>query len=159
MRLSLAITGLAAIGAQAACKGRSEASSSSSNSTAAASTTGVDATAKASASSTSSSVAAASSTAASNVKVASTSTTKTAANNGIKGFNYGAFFLNYQAAVQNDFEYEFEKAANLPDTSGWNSARLYTMGKLYTAGFVGRAWPSPLILHKRAPCRNSIAID
>ncbi|KAG8163906.1 hypothetical protein KVR01_005824 [Diaporthe batatas] len=50
----------------------------------------------------------------------------TAANSGIKGFNYGAFFLNQQAKVQNDFEYEFTKAQNLINTSGWNSARLYT---------------------------------
>lgn len=54
-----------------------------------------------------------------------------AANSGIKGFNYGAFFLDQQAKVQNDFEYEFTKAQNLANTTGWNSARLYTMGKLH----------------------------
>lgn len=52
-----------------------------------------------------------------------------AANSGIKGFNYGAFFLDQQAKVQNDFEYEFTKAQNLINTSGWNSARLYTTGE------------------------------
>lgn len=54
----------------------------------------------------------------------------TAANTGIKGFNYGAFFLNQQAKVQADFTYEFNKAKALPGTSGWTSARLYTMGML-----------------------------
>ncbi|KAH8765931.1 GPI-anchored cell wall beta-1,3-endoglucanase EglC [Diaporthe sp. PMI_573] len=49
-----------------------------------------------------------------------------AANSGIQGFNYGAFFLDQQAKVQNDFEYEFTKAQNLANTTGWNSARLYT---------------------------------
>lgn len=52
-----------------------------------------------------------------------------AANSGIKGFNYGAFFLDQQAKVQNDFEYEFTKAQNLVNTTGWNSARLYTTGE------------------------------
>jgi len=52
----------------------------------------------------------------------------TAANTGLKGFNYGAFFLNQQAKVQSDFAYEFNRAKSLPGTSGWTSARLYTMG-------------------------------
>jgi glucan endo-1,3-beta-D-glucosidase len=52
-----------------------------------------------------------------------------AANSGIQGFNYGAFFLDQQAKVQNDFEYEFTKAQNLANTTGWNSARLYTTGE------------------------------
>ena len=50
------------------------------------------------------------------------------ANTGIHGFNYGAFFMNQQAKVQSDFTYEFNRAQNLPGTSGWNSARLYTTG-------------------------------
>ncbi|KAI3395331.1 hypothetical protein diail_1444 [Diaporthe ilicicola] len=50
-----------------------------------------------------------------------------AANSGIKGFNYGAFFLDYTGKTQNDFEYEFNRAQNLANTTGWNSARLYTM--------------------------------
>lgn len=52
-----------------------------------------------------------------------------AANSGIKGFNYGAFFLDYTGKNQNDFEYEFTRAQNLANTTGWNSARLYTMGE------------------------------
>lgn len=61
---------------------------------------------------------------------ATTSTaTVTAANSGIKGFNYGAFFLDYSAKVESDFEYEFQRAQDLTGTSGWSSARLYTMGK------------------------------
>ncbi|KAK2606520.1 hypothetical protein N8I77_005263 [Diaporthe amygdali] len=63
--------------------------------------------------------------------VASDSSSSTAsvsaANSGIKGFNYGAFFLDYTGKTQNDFEYEFTKAQNLANTTGWNSARLYTM--------------------------------
>lgn len=53
------------------------------------------------------------------------------ANTGLKGFNYGAFFLNQQAKVQADFAYEFNRAKSLPGTSGWTSARLYTMGMFY----------------------------
>jgi len=45
----------------------------------------------------------------------------------LRGFNYGAFFLNNAAKMQSDFEYEFNKAKSLPGTSGWTSARLYTM--------------------------------
>lgn len=52
-----------------------------------------------------------------------------AANSGIKGFNYGAFFLNQAAKQQADFAYEFNRAQNLPGTSGWTSARLYSMSK------------------------------
>lgn len=51
----------------------------------------------------------------------------TAANSGIRGFNYGAFFLNQQAKVQADFAYEFKRAKAMPGTSGWTSARLYSM--------------------------------
>ncbi|KAF3765319.1 glycoside hydrolase [Cryphonectria parasitica EP155] len=51
----------------------------------------------------------------------------TAANSGIKGFNYAAFFLDYTAKQQSDFEYEFKRAQELTNTSGWTSARLYTM--------------------------------
>lgn len=60
--------------------------------------------------------------------VASTSSAS-AANSGIKGFNYGAFFLDNSAKQQVDFEYEFNRAQNLANTTGWNSARLYTMGE------------------------------
>lgn len=61
--------------------------------------------------------------------VVSTSSSSSAANSGIKGFNFGAFFLDYSAKQQADFEYEFNRAQNLANTTGWNSARLYTMGK------------------------------
>jgi glucan endo-1,3-beta-D-glucosidase len=49
------------------------------------------------------------------------------ANAAIKGFNYGANFNNGQAKTETDFEYEFNAAKALAGTSGWTSARLYTM--------------------------------
>lgn len=50
------------------------------------------------------------------------------AQNGYKGFNYGAFFNNQAAKHQVDFEYEFNAAKQLPGTNGaFTSARLYTM--------------------------------
>jgi len=49
------------------------------------------------------------------------------ANAAIKGFNYGAQFNNDAAKQLADFEYEFNRAKNLPGTDGWTSARLYTM--------------------------------
>ncbi|KAH7411675.1 glycoside hydrolase superfamily [Phaeosphaeria sp. MPI-PUGE-AT-0046c] len=51
----------------------------------------------------------------------------TSTNAAIKGFNYGSTFNNNQAKVVADYEYEFNAAKNLPGTSGWTSARLYTM--------------------------------
>ncbi len=45
----------------------------------------------------------------------------------IKGFNYGSTFTTGAAKVQSDFEKEFTTAANLEGTSGFTSARLYTM--------------------------------
>ena len=45
----------------------------------------------------------------------------------IKGFNYGSTFTNGAAKTQADFENEFTTAANLEGTSGFTSARLYTM--------------------------------
>lgn len=65
-------------------------------------------------------------------KAASTASVS-AANSGIKGFNYGAFFMDYSAKQQADFEYEFNRAQNLANTTGWNSARLYTMVQYGTA--------------------------
>jgi glucan endo-1,3-beta-D-glucosidase len=54
--------------------------------------------------------------------------TAVSAQNGYKGFNYGAFFNNQQAKKQADFEYEFKAAKALPGTNGqFTSARLYTM--------------------------------
>lgn len=45
----------------------------------------------------------------------------------IKGFNYGATFTTGAAKEQSDFEDEFKAAAGLEGTSGFTSARLYTM--------------------------------
>ncbi|KAF2962736.1 hypothetical protein GQX73_g10840 [Xylaria multiplex] len=66
------------------------------------------------------------------------------ANTGIKGFNYGAFFLNQQAKVQADFAYEFNRAKTLPGTSGWTSARLYTMVQWGTKSDVVQAIPAAI---------------
>ncbi|KAI0434379.1 GPI-anchored cell wall beta-1,3-endoglucanase EglC [Xylaria sp. FL1042] len=66
------------------------------------------------------------------------------ANTGLKGFNYGAFFLNQQAKVQNDFAYEFNRAKTLPGTSGWTSARLYTMVQWGTKSDVIQAIPAAI---------------
>lgn len=44
-----------------------------------------------------------------------------------KGFNYGNVFTNGAAKQQSDFEAEFNRAQSLPNTSGFSSARLYTM--------------------------------
>ncbi|RYC61028.1 hypothetical protein CHU98_g5183 [Xylaria longipes] len=43
------------------------------------------------------------------------------------GFNYGSTFTTGAAKMQSDFEAEFTTAANLKGTTGWTSARLYTM--------------------------------
>jgi len=67
-----------------------------------------------------------------------------AANTGLKGFNYGAFFLNQQAKVQADFAYEFNRAKTLPGTSGWTSARLYTMVQWGTQSDVISAIPAAI---------------
>lgn len=67
--------------------------------------------------------------AASNTTRTAAATTVSAANTGIKGFNYAAFFLDYSAKVESDFEYEFQRAQELTGTTGWTSARLYTMGE------------------------------
>ncbi|KAI0152382.1 glycoside hydrolase family 17 protein [Hypoxylon sp. NC0597] len=45
----------------------------------------------------------------------------------IQGFNYGSTFTTGAAKQQSDFEAEFTTAQNLKGTSGWTSARLYTM--------------------------------
>ncbi|KAL4950927.1 glycoside hydrolase superfamily [Aspergillus filifer] len=44
-----------------------------------------------------------------------------------KGFNYGAAKPDGSVKVQADFQAEFQTAKNLEGTSGFNSARLYTM--------------------------------
>ncbi|OTB12162.1 glycoside hydrolase family 17 protein [Daldinia sp. EC12] len=75
---------------------------------------------------------------------ANTALAATAGNTGIKGFNYGAFFLNQAAKQQVDFEYEFNRAKNLPGTSGWTSARLYSMIQWGTASNVISAIPAAI---------------
>lgn len=45
----------------------------------------------------------------------------------IQGFNYGSTFTTGAAKTQTDFENEFTVAQGLKGTSGWTSARLYTM--------------------------------
>ncbi|KAI1208164.1 glycoside hydrolase family 17 protein, partial [Annulohypoxylon truncatum] len=67
-----------------------------------------------------------------------------AANSGIKGFNYGAFFLNQAAKQQADFEYEFNRAKSLSGTSGWTSARLYSMVQWGTTSDVISAIPAAI---------------
>ncbi|KAK7984608.1 hypothetical protein PG989_012010 [Apiospora arundinis] len=69
---------------------------------------------------------------------------KLAAASNIKGFNYGAFFMNQQAKLQNDFAYEFNRAKNLPGTNGWSSARLYSMVQWNTANDVIQAIPAAI---------------
>lgn len=44
-----------------------------------------------------------------------------------KGFNYGAAKSDGSVKSQSDFESEFSTAKNLVGTSGFTSARLYTM--------------------------------
>ncbi|EGP92443.1 unnamed protein product [Zymoseptoria tritici ST99CH_1E4] len=48
------------------------------------------------------------------------------ANAALQGFNYGAGLTTGAAKTQQDFETDFKRAQNLPGTSGWNAARLYT---------------------------------
>ncbi|SMQ45670.1 unnamed protein product [Zymoseptoria tritici ST99CH_3D7] len=48
------------------------------------------------------------------------------ANAALQGFNYGAGLTTGAAKTQQDFEVDFKRAQNLPGTSGWNAARLYT---------------------------------
>ncbi|KAI1374407.1 glycoside hydrolase family 17 protein [Hypoxylon crocopeplum] len=62
----------------------------------------------------------------------------------IKGFNYGAFFLNQAAKQQADFAYEFNRAKTLPGTSGWTSARLYSMIQWGTTSDVISAIPAAI---------------
>src|SRR5579859_3214826 len=44
-----------------------------------------------------------------------------------QGFNYGSTFTDGSAAVEADFQTRFTTAQNLVGTSGFTSARLYTM--------------------------------
>ncbi|KAF2742916.1 glycoside hydrolase family 17 protein [Sporormia fimetaria CBS 119925] len=63
--------------------------------------------------------------------------TSVEAQNGYKGFNYGAFFNNQVPKKQVDFEYEFRAARQLPGTNGqFTSARLYSMVQWQTQNTV-----------------------
>ncbi|KAL8685326.1 MAG: hypothetical protein Q9218_007834, partial [Villophora microphyllina] len=44
-----------------------------------------------------------------------------------QGFNYGSVFTNNASVTQQDFENEFNTAKQLQTTSGFTSARLFTM--------------------------------
>lgn len=55
----------------------------------------------------------------------------------LKGFNYGAFFLDQSPKHQVDFEYEFKAAKQLAGTNAqFTSARLYTMVQWQTTNTV-----------------------
>ncbi|CAJ2502277.1 Uu.00g096710.m01.CDS01 [Anthostomella pinea] len=141
MRFSSSVLGLVAAAsmASATCSARSAAAASVDKSSMAAAS--ADRNSAAAASAGKSSVAAASVDKSSSAK---STAAKSAANSGIKGFNQGAFYLNQQALKQADFAYEFNKAKNLPGTSGWNSARLYTMIQWGTASDVIEAIPAAI---------------
>lgn len=119
MRLSATVLALAAASANAACLTRDV-----SNST-------VPAVGQSGSALNSKAVdtkAAAAAAPATNNKLASPPTSNKLANpKNIKGFNYGNRFMNEAPKQQADFAYEFRRAQNLPGTSGWNSARLYSM--------------------------------
>ncbi|KAF2660760.1 glycoside hydrolase family 17 protein [Lophiostoma macrostomum CBS 122681] len=69
--------------------------------------------------------------------------TTTNAQNGYKGFNYGALFNNQAPKAQADFEYEFKAAKALPGTNGdFTAARLYTMIQGGTTNSVLSAIPA-----------------
>lgn len=61
-----------------------------------------------------------------------------------QGFNYGATNSDGSIKVQADFEREFNRAKNLPGTSGFTSARLYTMVQGGTANTVSSAIPAAI---------------
>lgn len=49
-----------------------------------------------------------------------------------QGFNYGSVFTNSAPVTQQDFENEFNTAKQLQGTSGFTSARLFTMIQVNT---------------------------
>lgn len=61
-----------------------------------------------------------------------------------QGFNYGATNSDGSFKVQSTYEAEFKKAQNLPGTSGFTSARLYTMIQGGTANTVTSAIPAAI---------------
>jgi glucan endo-1,3-beta-D-glucosidase len=74
----------------------------------------------------------------------SAATVNSAANSGIRGFNYAAQFLDNSAVQEADFAYEFTRAQTLPNTSGWTNARLYTMIQWGTTNTVIEAIPAAI---------------
>src|SRR5689334_3543817 len=61
-----------------------------------------------------------------------------------KGFNYGATFSDGTIKSQANFEAEFNSAKNLVGTSGFTSARLYTMIQSGTANTPISAIPAAI---------------
>lgn len=62
----------------------------------------------------------------------------------IQGFNYGSTFTTGAAKAQSDFEAEFARAQTLQGTSGFSSARLYTMIQAGTANTPISAIPAAI---------------
>lgn len=61
-----------------------------------------------------------------------------------KGFNYGSTFTDGSFKQQSDFEADFKRAASLQGTSGFNSARLYTMIQGGTTNTPSQAIPAAI---------------
>ncbi|BCS00559.1 GPI-anchored beta-1,3-endoglucanase EglC [Aspergillus luchuensis] len=61
-----------------------------------------------------------------------------------QGFNYGNKFSDESSKFQADFEAEFKAAKNLQTTSGFTSARLYTMIQAYSTSDVIEAIPAAI---------------
>ena len=61
-----------------------------------------------------------------------------------KGFNYGSTFTNNAAKFQTDYENEFTNASALVGTSGFTSARLYTMIQAGTTNTPIQAIPAAI---------------
>ncbi len=61
-----------------------------------------------------------------------------------KGFNYGATFTDGSNKQQTDFENEFNTAKKLKGTSGFTSARLFTMIQAGTANTPTSAIPAAI---------------
>ena len=61
-----------------------------------------------------------------------------------RGFNYGSTFTDGSAKAQSDYQNEFSTAQNLVGTSGFTSARLYTMIQPNTANSPIQAIPAAI---------------
>ena len=64
-----------------------------------------------------------------------------------QGFNYGATFTDSSPIVESDFHSEFAMAKNLVGTSGFTSARLYTMIQHGTTNTPTEAIPAAIDTH------------